>query len=346
MDSSFYEELAAIFQAVVIYGSISFSFRGGPPVQVSQEAPQQQAGSFYTPQPQHPLARELQGTLYRECYARRLGSPDPAAAAPTSDASYAARLSQANKSQDRWDPGWHVYDLKGGGQVFVQKGERHRSAMPGEYASSNAPGMALQVGGVVSLHVVRESFQLQPGFYFAFGETLSDQFDDYSIVRFYFNTRSEGAPPLLERLTTGLNRYQVPFRFKCLTDPSWYTRTDAAVLYVARRYYHITAQIVAALHASLAALIRPEVPLFARVFRPGIGLAEDPGTGESFGMHRCRLLAEGIVDAWQQGLQTPEARLEAVRNRFVMNGMNLDAPYLNAASVDAFDLPETQALAV
>jgi len=80
-------------------------------------------------------------------------------------------------------------------------------------------------------------------------------------------------------------------------------------------------------------------PLFSWQLQPGIGVAEDPNTGESFGMHRCRLTAEGIVDAWQRGDQSPEGRIRAIAARFTQNGCKLELPHLGAGSVDLDDVP-------
>jgi hypothetical protein len=61
-------------------------------------------------------------------------------------------------------------------------------------------------------------------------------------------------------------------------------------------------------------------------------MAEDPGNGESFGMHRCRLVAEGIVEAFQRGDQTVAGRLAAIAGQFEKAGVRLEAPYLGAKS--------------
>ena len=79
--------------------------------------------------------------------------------------------------------------------------------------------------------------------------------------------------------------------------------------------------------------------MFTKALQAGIGMAEEPGSGESFGMHRCRLVAEGIIDAWTTGSQTTEARLEAVEKRFAAGGFQLARPYLNGGSIDLFEKP-------
>ncbi len=333
-------DLKALFNALLIYTPTSFSFAGGKPIPVQQAQGVAHAPALAQARPEDALTQALQNALYEYGYARRFDGTPPVprteAGARPGDPTFMARLSEANQSRDRWDPGWQVYQLGMNGQIFVKKGERHRAPLPGEYASTGSPGVAVQVGNTVSLRVVHESFQLQPGFYFVFGETLSDVFNDFNMTRLYFHSTSDVAVELIAALSREMNRYQVPFRLKTLVNPHHYDRTDATVLYIARRDFRITVELVAALSQELRGRLRPEVPLFTKQLQPGIGLAEDPGSGESFGMHRCRLVAEGIVDAWKQGLQTPEARLQAVHARFARHQLLLDQPYLNAQSVDHY----------
>ena len=63
---------------------------------------------------------------------------------------------------------------------------------------------------------------------------------------------------------------------------------------------------------------------------PGVGLAEDPD-GESFGVRRCALLADGVVRAHEQRLVTTDERVDAVAARFAEDGVAIDAPYLEPA---------------
>jgi hypothetical protein len=51
-------------------------------------------------------------------------------------------------------------------------------------------------------------------------------------------------------------------------------------------------------------------------------------------MHRCRLLAEGVLRAQQQA-----DPLEEVRRRFAADGISLERPWLNAGSVDQYNFP-------
>lgn len=289
------------------------------------------------PLPEMPLVRELQGLLYQRYYTR---SEEHEPAAPfVPDPSFAPRLAASNRTQARWEGGWIVYTIGPNGQVWVQKGDRQRSAVAGEFATSGVPGMPVYVGATVSVFSPRESFTAQQGFYYVYGETLSDVWDEHALVRFYFHSNSESAPLLVEYLTSTLNRFFVPFRMKTLIEPSMYQRSDPTVLYVAKRWYNITARIVQDLPRDISSSLRKSVPLFSRYFQDGIGIAEDPNTGESFGMHRCRMVAEGIVDAWIASDQSVEGRLAAIAARFASNRCYFDAPHVGAGSAEFATIP-------
>ena len=332
-------EIAPILKSVVVLNPSTFLFQGEP-VQVTPGAFQPLAGFPAHPLPQTPLVRDLQNLFYTRCYIRRIDDPATSSTTFTSDPAFVNRLSQGNRSQQRWEAGWSIYSIAPNWTASVQKGDRQRNVVPGEFLSSLPPGVMPQAGTTVSVLAPRESVNAQPGFYFAFGETLTDSWDDHSLLRFYFHVPSERAPELLDFMTLNLNRYQVPFRMKALTEPVMYQRSDAAVLYVARRYYDITARIVRDLPAAVAGQLKDSTPLFTKPLQPGVGLAEDPNTGESFGMHRCRMMAEGIVDAWMRGDQSADGRLNAIAARFGGSGFRLDLPYLNPGSVDLHDISQ------
>jgi hypothetical protein len=333
------EELTEILGAIEVLSPAMFRFRDET-IPVAPGSPPAMPGPPSHPLPQMPLVRDLQAALYARCYCRRLEDPPPPppqAIAP--DASFLPKLMQANRSRPGWEGGWTIYQIGPNGQVWLMKGDRQRSALPGEFVGTAPPGAPLQPGAVVNVQVARESTVAQPGFYFIYGETLADVWDDQSMVRFYFHAPSSAVPELIEALTPRLNRYQVPFRMKALSEPALYGRADAVVVYVARRYHAVTVRIIRDLPPAVTAQLLPSTPLFTKVLQPGIGLAEDPNTGESFGMHRCRLVAEGIVDAWQRNDQSVDGRLRAIAARFEQSGLKLDLSHLGPSSIDLPDIP-------
>jgi hypothetical protein len=114
-------------------------------------------------------------------------------------------------------------------------------------------------------------------------------------------------------------------------------RRDATVLYLPGRFFEKCATPI----GSLARELKADVPLFTKLLSRGIGLAESPSTGESFGMHRCRLIAEAIIESRRQGRDDVEARLMAAEDRFAAEGLSLARPYLNPGSEDIYKLPES-----
>lgn len=338
-------DLTAALGAFNILTPFSFSFMGEPEIDAGSvpTTPNWTAASAEANSEQL-LARAIQASLYDRCYAHRLGDAptQPAQQSAAEDADFARRLAEANASRERWDPDWMIYQLGANGQVFVRKGERERMAMPGAFVSDMVFSQALQIGTNVRLRAPREAPGLQPGYYFGFGETLDELAEQLSLVRFYFHCAAEKAAPLLAALTSALNRFQVPFQVKAPISPGLYGRTDAVVLYVGARFFDITARIISSIRERGA--LAPAVPLFTKRLWPGIGVAVEPGTGESFGSHRCRLAAEGIVDAWRQGKQDVPARLTAAAARFAAAGLDITRPYLGAGWVDLFSLPASPRL--
>ena len=126
------------------------------------------------------------------------------------------------------------------------------------------------------LRVSRESTRLQSAFYFAFGETLPPLGPDFDLVRFYWNVQLAAAPELVRVLTTRLNRFRVPFRLKCLTIPEHYDRLDSAVLFVQKRYFPITAQLITDARDELAHLLSDATPLFTLRLAAGLGFGFMP----------------------------------------------------------------------
>lgn len=329
-------ELRQILQTVILEPPLAFTF-GGRRIEVDSPTPYQMT---YTPAIQNPLIAALHTQLYQHCYCRRFAGTvgDPR---PPSDGGkdLTNELAQANAGQERWEPGWQVVQIMSSGQIAVQRNGLSRLLWPGEYLAPDGPGGMPRRGNYVSVFCRKHSTSLQPGFYFAFGESIPDQQDESSPVRFYWNIQDSGIVELMRSLTRELNRFQVPFRFKCLTQAAFYDRADVAVLYVAKRHYRLVAQLLASAYQSAAPHLQPDAPLFAKPLAPGLGLAEDPANGESFGSHRCRLVAEAIWSADTQGRRTPEERLQEVERHFRQHGLTLESPYLSRGSIDCYEWP-------
>ena len=327
-------ELWRIAGAIDIHSAQAFTFAKIPRVEQSND---QRSGTPSEPQQESLdwLAQELTTLIYWNCYARPFDLESahiPSAIDIQHSAEFVAHLSEANCGRSRWDAGWSVYRVAEDGEVQARKGDTHRSPVPGEYASGIGPGVRPSVGDVVSLQVLHESTKLQRGYYFALSETIPDQFDESNSVRFYFNVRASGAALLVQELTSRLNRWQIPFRFKCPVVAAQYERVDTGVLYVPWRFLVPTSRCVVDLLPAIRESLAPNVPLFTKRVADGVGMAEDPGQLRSFGQHRSELLSHGLMDAWlAKGKTSP---IDALSNRFAAQGLDPKFPWLNPGSVD------------
>jgi hypothetical protein len=179
---------------------------------------------------------------------------------------------------------------------------------------------------------------LSPGFYMALGDNdIEDETSEGTVVRFYWHLTPISAVPFVGQATPLLNQSALPFRLKVLNDPVRFNRCDAGVVYVRKRDYAPAADLLCQVYRGIASDLLPPTPAFSKRLAPGLGLAEDPGEVASFGEDRCRLLADGIIRAHEQGRRSVADRLEAVADRFVEAGLSLEQPFLNAGSHDAYE---------
>lgn len=339
-------ELRAIFRSLVIHSPNEYRL-GGASFRVPAFAPApfgghahgaQMHGAAYAAQQLPPLVNDLQQRLYEFAYVRALdGRIEPPAPPPVAPRDLFDELSAANATRERWDGGWQIVQFAPNGSVYARKGQQMQSFAPGRYAV--AQGGTPMPGAWVNVHLPKESRDLQPGFYHVFGEVPLDD-GETRLTRIYFHVDEAGAPLLVHAVTTALNRLLVPFRLKTLSHRGTYTRSDAAVLFFPKRYFAVVSRLLGRIRAAARDHLRPRTPLLTKHLQDGVGLAEDPARGDSFGTHRCRLIAQAVWDAYARGQQSEESRLEELDMQFTRNGLALAKPWLRASSADVYDMPE------
>jgi hypothetical protein len=286
-------------------------------------------------EPAAALVRRLQTELYVRAYCHAV-TPANDAADARHDKSLTGELSLANTTKDALDHGWIVHAVMPDGRIRVTQNGGEQELLPGQFV---APPLSTALAPGVSIAVfhAREARSLQPGFYVAYGQ-VPMQFDPgCCLVRFYWNVQRSGAAPLIRELTHQLNARGVPFHVKCLNRASFFGRRDAAVLYVLKHHFHLLDDLIAAVHRRVREHLGTAVPIFTKRLADGLGVAEDPGRGESFGTNRCRLVAEGVWDAYQQG-SVREFGIPAVLARFQRSGVDPTRPHLRARSRDIYSL--------
>ena len=320
-------QLTRIIAAVRIRSIKRFSFRDQD-VDVDPPLPNRH--------PPLPLVHRLQGELYGTAYCARIdGSGFEAETSDNPPKNMVPELSSANASRAGTDPDWLVLDRDPAGALIVGKRGMTRRLGPIEIiADAGAPPPA--PGTVVSITIPRELPQ-SGGFYLASGETVDSSPEGRPMVRFYWNLPAAAAPALMATLTRTLNAKTVPFAFKVPRISTHYRRFDAGVLYIATPWHKAVAALLPEIYSSLADRLRPDTPLFTKRLASGLGFAEDPGPNESFGMARCRLLAEALWTAFVCDVQDEAGILDEIRRHFLLNGLDLAAPYVNPWYVDRYD---------
>jgi hypothetical protein len=249
------------------------------------------------------------------------------------------RLHESNTGEGYFDFGWQVLKQEIDGSLVVTKGGlklhiNHDRHLQLSQQSAN-------VGDVVAIRLPKNV--IQNGFYVAVGNAGTDnhhQEGNSQLVRIYFNLAAEGAPAVMNSLTQYLNAAAIFFSFKVLYNPADYTRFDSGVLYFQRRDYEAVRQILQTVYIQERSHFKREIPLFTKFLAPGLGLGEEPNhrfsEQESFGMHRCQIVSNGLLAAQRLGEESVDMRINLILEEFAALGIKLAYPYLNPNSEDIY----------
>jgi Lanthionine synthetase C-like protein/HopA1 effector protein family len=242
-------------------------------------------------------------------------------------------LSDANNGIGYWEEGWTVRSIINEG-VGVRRNEL--SFIIASKDCRGILGKSIEIGMTISIHMPKELKAISPGFYLALGDVVLYRINDSALVRIYLNLSPKGAIRFVSLATSELNRAQLPFRLKVINQPSQFHRCDTVVLYINKNDYDSIRNILEKIYSQFSEFLRTETPVFTKPVSGGIGVAEDPGFGPSFGLHRCGLLAESILRAYEQRKKSLCDRLQAVEDTFHEHLIPLEKSYLNPGSVDVY----------
>ena len=256
------------------------------------------------------------------------------------DWSFYDRLHENNSGIGYFDSGWYILREEIDGSLAVTKNglrlhiERDRHLQPSQQDAV--------VGDSVSIRMPKNL--LPNGFYAAVGNVglnnLNHSDTHGAIARIYFNLTPGGAVAVMLSATRLLNDIAVSFSFKVLYNPGDYGRYDSGVLYFAKNDYEAIRLVLQIVYFENQVHFQPEIPLFTKQLAPGLGLAEEPdckfGHQESFGMNRCQIIANGLLEAWDKGDESPDSRMNAIIQHFFLLGLDWQRAYLNASSEDIY----------
>jgi hypothetical protein len=315
------DQLAAAADAVEILSPTRYAWLGEPSAALQSHVERGLSRS----DARGYLAYALQHRLYADFYC--LGAPGRASGrqspnAMRGDPDLLEALSAANSGGGPWEGGWTL-SAEGGDGAVVENGGLALAARPGEWRRPDA-------GSGVEVRYPKELLRLSPGFYMALADTPLDP--RAALLRLYWNLGAPGVVGFVRDATRLLNERALPSRLKVVNDPAMFERCDSAVLYVERPRAADALRVAEELYSVAEPHLQPTVPALTRALAPGLGLAEDPGGGQSFGMHRCGLIADGLLRARERGATSTERRVEAVVERLREEGIDPDAPHLSGGS--------------
>jgi hypothetical protein len=165
----------------------------------------------------------------------------------------------------------------------------------------------------------------------------------------YFNFTPETAPTIMKALTQQLNAMDIPFSFKVAYDlDECLHHYDSGILHIEKSDYLKVVPILQQMYSDVESIherlmsrklcltdSHREIPLFTKYLAPGLGLAEVPET-ESFGMNRCRIMANALLDAYHDENNTLPTRISYIKQHFTKTNISLQKPYLNPNSPDIY----------
>ena len=332
--SNFVKQVEGAILATTFHGPNGYSWFGRPCPRLTRQARQVLGERAMHKWLFSQLRWQLYGAFY--CHGIADAAQVPTGVhSPPSAAHFVEELSEANCGKGYWEQGWEVA-ARNSHRLLVRRNgfelwatsEDCRSALNGQCSE----------GATISVHFPKESRQTSPGFYVAKSDIEMPDSKSQMVLRFYWNLKAHSAVPLMRALTRGLNDIGVSFRFKVASNESSYVRCDSGVLYVAKNDFGTVSRVVRRVYREIGTEnFNARVPALTKTLAPGLGLAEDPGSQlDSFGTHRCRLLAEGLIQAHRIGRQSLRDRMAVVERRFAEDGLSLERPFLNSGSTDVY----------
>jgi class II lanthipeptide synthase len=330
--ASYLSQFGAVVEALRVQGSNSYSWRGSNykvlPANISAILDEQDHRAC--------LLSAIEVRLYSDFYCvggvRADSQSVLAVSSQGATLQFVRALSDVNHGVDHYDPGWCILSASGNSLTIVKDSLR----LIADVGDCQSDGPIVE-GATVSLRTSKECFGMTPGFYLVVGSRAGAvKGSANTLVRLYWNVTPGGAIKLVDQLTQLLNHREIAFRLKVLRDPTAYQRCDAAVLYLSKEAALCIWDEVSQTYESVSQCIKNYIPAMTKQLAPGLGLAEDPGSSTSFGLHRCGLIGEGLVRAAQEKIRARSGRLKFISNRFAEEGVDVARPYLNRGSEDDY----------
>jgi HopA1 effector protein family len=157
--------------------------------------------------------------------------------------------------------------------------------LAGLYRAAHAGSRTRLRRGSLSV-VARHDVLRSGGWWRTWGEQGTPPRGRHRSVRLLLTPRADCLPEFVATVTGTLLDGDVPWSFACSTDPWRIARSGCAVLDLPG-----LDAVPGALLADLAPFLHPVTPPLCLPLAAGVGAAEYPDNGMTFGEHRCHLVA-------------------------------------------------------
>jgi hypothetical protein len=244
-------------------------------------------------------------------------------------------LRASNSGKGFLESGWQIINIETDGLLAIAKDGLTLHIDPKEYLSEKYH--SANIGDIIS--ILMPANLLEQDFYVAVGNQGLVK-PEKQPVNIYFNFTAEGAVVVMKNLTQQLNQEQIPFAFKVLSDPDNYDRDICGILQFSRCHYQLVKRSIQYIYIKNQSYFNQKIPFLTKHLAPGVSLAEEPQQKstpqEDYGMHRCRMIAHGLLAAWEQGDNSAQKRINFIHQYFSQQGIELHLPYLNHQSEDIY----------
>lgn len=249
-------------------------------------------------------------------------------------------LREAHVDARHWETGWAVDGVSSQGRVAVTRDGRVRIVARVDVLPAARACLPPRPGDAVRVVARRDVLDAATAFWFTYGGDWDESSLPPALVRVYWNVRRRSVPALVTALTASLAEAETPYSLKVAVAERDGARPDRAVLYLTRDAFPAATPAIRDAHATLEDAFVPHVPRLTRLLAPGLALADDPGTGDSFGQHCCALVADA-VSGDGAGSVDPEERVAAIVAHLAAAGLDPARPYLRSAGDEDVPWPST-----
>lgn len=255
------------------------------------------------------------------------------------DIDFYPRLQQSNTSRGYVDPDWEIVTTTDRGELIVVKNGLHLHIDPQQHLAPEFQQAA--AGQLVPIYLPHNLIGQDT--YIAVADAGLPASAER--IQIYFNFTPDAAIEIERQLTSAFNQLGIPFQLAILHDPALFYRYDGGTLELNQSDYRSRSvstresiqQVLMEVYQQHQAAFSAHIPIFSQELAPGLGLVEVPKS-DSFGQHRCQLLATGLVLAIERGQIAATEKLNTIHHTFQIAGIDLVQPHLNPAAVDRYPL--------